>query len=137
MSFLVDANVLSEATKPHPDARVTAWLTEHDDELHVSVLTLGELRRGISLCPQSRKRAALDVWLRNLMLAFSDRILPVDQTVALAWGEYYAKLQHLGRKPPTIDSLLAATARVHNLTVASRNVDDFSSVPVVNPWDAS
>lgn len=134
MSFLVDANVLSEATRESPDAHVLAWLEDHETELLVSAITIGELQRGVSLYPRSRKRAALEKWLKEVIEAFQGRILPVDETVALAWGEYYAEQQQKGRKPPTLDSLLAATARAHSLAVATRNGEDFPDVAVANPW---
>ncbi|MBI5384126.1 MAG: type II toxin-antitoxin system VapC family toxin [Verrucomicrobia bacterium] len=134
MSYLVDAKVLSESTYKKPDKRVLTWLEEHEAQLHVSVLTLGELQKGISLYPESRKRAALEKWFKEVLEVFSGRVLPVDQAVALAWGKYYAAQQQAGRKPPALDSLVAATAWVHGFTVVSRNTDDSPGVPVVNPW---
>ena len=135
MSYLVDANVLSEGTQPSPEPRVLAWLETHEDELFLSAVTVGELQRGIALYPVSRKRAALERWLKELLESFEARILPVDRAVALEWGRYYAAQQQIGRRPPTLDSLVAATARVHALTVASRNAADFADLPSVNPWE--
>ncbi len=135
MSYLVDANVLSEGTRPRPEPRVLAWLETHEDELFLSAVTVGELQRGIALYPVSRKRTALERWLKELLESFEARILPVDRAVALEWGRYYAAQQQIGRTPPTLDSLVAATARVHALTVASRNAADFADLPTVNPWE--
>ena len=134
MSYLVDANVLSEATRDFPDAKVLAWIEANEADLFLSAVTVGELRRGVALYPKSRKRAILEKWLEELLAAFEERILPVDRQVALAWGEYYATQQLKGRKPPALDSIVAATARVHGLIVASRNMDDFPDTPAINLW---
>lgn len=134
MSFLVDANVLSESTRPAPQPAVLDWLRDHDSELHISVITVGELQRGVALYPQTRKRSQLEHWLRDLLLAFENRILPVDLKIARAWGDYYASHEKSGRKPPSLDSLLAATVLVHRFTLVSRNIRDFPGVPVLNPW---
>jgi predicted nucleic acid-binding protein len=134
MSYLVDANVLSEATRESPDAKVLAWIEANEADLFLSAITVGELQRGVALYAKSRKRAVLEKWLGELLGAFEGRILPVDQQVALAWGEYYAAQQLKGRKPPALNSMVAATARVHGLTVASRNLDDFPDTPAMNPW---
>lgn len=136
MSYLVDANVLSESTRLSPDTNVLAWLEKHQHELFISVITIGELERGIALYPHSRKRSQLERWMRELLLAFEDRILPVDLRTAQTWGHYYAKQQQNGRKPPSLDSLVAATAAVHNLTVVTRNMADFPSIKVFNPWES-
>lgn len=135
MTCLADANVLSEATRPAPDARVLAWLERHEADLWLSAITVGELRRGVALYPHGRKRAALARWLAEVLEAFGDRIVPVDRAVAEAWGEHHAAQERQGRRLPVLDSLLAATARVHGFTVATRNTADFPGVPVVNPWD--
>jgi toxin FitB len=134
MSYLADTNVLSEPTRPNPDAGVLAWLREHEHELYISVITVGELQRGVALYPQSRKRKSLEQWLEDILAAFEGRILPVDKTIAREWGHYYAAQQRAGHKPPSLDSLVAATAKVHQLTIISRNGDDFPGLPVVNPW---
>ena len=135
MSYLVDANVLCEATRPQPAARALAWLTEHDAELHVSTLTLAEIVKGIHLLAQGKKRRELETWLEELLVSFAGRVLPVDESVARTWGAFYAKHQRAGRLLSSFDSLLAATALTHKLTLATRNATDFpEDVPVVNPW---
>lgn len=134
MSYLVDTNVLSEATRPTPDPSVLGWLQQNEHELFISVITAGELQRGVDLYPLSRKRKSLEEWLENLLAAFEGRILPISETVAREWGHYYSAQQKSGRKPPSLDSLVAATAKVHQLTIVSRNAEDFPDLRVVNPW---
>jgi predicted nucleic acid-binding protein len=134
MSYLVDANVLSEATRRQPDANVLAWLERHDAELHVSTLTLAEIVKGIHLLAQGKKRRDLEAWFEELVASFAGRVLPVDESVARAWGAFYAKHQRQGRLL-SFDSLLAATALAHGLTLATRNAVDFpADVSVINPW---
>jgi predicted nucleic acid-binding protein len=135
MSYLVDANVLSEATRRQPDAKVLSWLERYDAELHVSTLTLAEIVKGIHLLAHGKKRRDLEAWFEELVASFADRILPVDESVARAWGAFYAKHQRRGRLLSSFDSLLAATAFVHELTLATRDTDDFpDDVSVINPW---
>lgn len=135
MSYLVDANVLCEATRPQPDARVLAWLERHDAELHISTLTLAEIVKGIHLLSHSKKRRHLEEWFEELVASFAGRVLTVDEPVARTWGAFYAKQQRQGQLLSSFDSLLAATALAHGLTLATRNTLDFpDEVPVVNPW---
>jgi len=135
MSWLVDTNVLSELSRRTPDPRVVAWLTRHEDLLWVSVLTLGELEKGLARVEEPARRTRLRRWIRSEVPAwFADRILPIDREVAVRWGKLTGEM----RDPmPAIDSLLAATALVHGLEIATRNVADFtaSGVPVLNPWE--
>lgn len=136
MSYLVDANVLSEATRHNADAEVVSWLGQHDTELYVSVITLGEIDKGIQLLPRSKRRNALQKWFKELEYSFDNRILPLDRDTMSQWATMYAKSQRTGRLLPSFDSLLAATALEHGLTVATRNTDDFpSECPVLNPWE--
>jgi predicted nucleic acid-binding protein len=138
--FLIDTNCISEPFRPRPDPRVLAWLQNADERLlYLSVLTIGEIRRGIALLPQSQRRARLEIWLEaELLSRFFDRILPVTRAIADRWGLLDATLRMRGRILPAVDGLLAATAVHHNLTVVSRNVGDFAAtqVPVLNPWEA-
>jgi len=135
LSYLVDTNVISELRKgKRCDRNVTAWFERvDDDEIFLSVLTIGELRRGIE---RIRKRdqksaAALNGWLRNVVDSFHDRILPVDRAVAEEWGRL-----NVPDPLPVIDGLLAATAKVHGLSVVTRNTKDISrsSVSCLNPF---
>jgi hypothetical protein len=136
VSFLVDTNVLCEAIRPRPDARVLDWLDKHDALLHVSALSLAEITKGIQLLPAGKKRRALQAWYEELLEAFAERILPFDATTARVWGEMTARHQHAGRILASFDSLIAATAAAHNLVLATRNTADFpADIPTVNPWE--
>ncbi len=103
--------------------------------MHVSTLTLAELVKGIHLLARGKKRRELETWFEELVASFAGRVLPVDEAVARRWGAFYAKHQRQGRMLPAFDSLLAATALAHGLTLATRNVTDFpDDVALVNPW---
>lgn len=133
MSFLLDTNVVSEIRRGR-DPNVRAWADGVDDSaLRLSVMTLGEVRAGIERlrARDVRQAAVFDRWLGELRARFSDRILEVDTRVAEEWGRLNAR-----RPRNTVDSLIAATARVHDLTVVTRNTRDFlgCDVPVLNPW---
>ena len=136
MSYLIDTNALSELKKRQPHAGVMKWFAERSAaSLYLSVLTLGELRRGIEAMPEGgRKQTFLD-WLEDDLPAyFSGRILPIDTHIADFWGRLCATA---GRPLPAIDSLLAATALMRGLTLVTRNVNDFNlpSLKIVNPWN--
>jgi toxin FitB len=135
VSYLVDANVLSEATRPRAETRVVEWLDQHDRELHVSVITLGEILKGIRLLASGPKQQRLTRWLTELEASFEERILPVDQVVMREWAALYARNQKAGRLYSSFDSLVAATAIRHELTVVTRNESDFPpEIPLLNPW---
>lgn len=134
MKYLVDASVLSEPTKTAPDARVIAWLREHQEELAVDPLILGELRFGILLLPKSTKRRRLEAWFdAGVARLFC---LPWDAASGLRWAELVAHLRRTGKAIPVKDSLIAATALVHGLTVVTRNRTDFrkAGTPVMDPF---
>lgn len=136
MSYLVDANVLCEATQQVPSANVIEWLYRHDVSLHVSTLTLAEISKGIHLLAQGRKRRKLEAWFEEVVASFAGRIVPFDEDASRAWGPFYAKHQKQGRQLPSLDSLIAATALAHGHILATRNTADFPlEVPVVNPWE--
>jgi len=134
MSYLVDANVISEAVRRSPDAHVLNWLGVHDAELFVSTLTLGEVEKGIVKLPNGSRRRQLEEWLNEVRAAMAGRILAFGEAEASAWAHHFEKQRTLGRLLPSIDSMIAATAIVHDLAVVSRNVADFPGVKVVNPW---
>lgn len=140
MSFLLDTNVVSEWVKPRPDRGVIAWLADVDeDRVFLSVMSLAELRHGIERMATGTRRSRLDLWLKEeLPLRFENRIIPVDVSVANTWGQVVARSQALGRTMSVIDGFLAATAEVHQLTMVTRNISDFSNLgrSVVNPWTA-
>jgi predicted nucleic acid-binding protein len=137
--FLLDTNIISELVKPKPEANVTEWVENTDESLlYLSVLTLGEIRRGIAALPQSRRRATLEAWLdKDLRTRFEGRILVIDQEVADRWGLLTAAARNIGIVLPVIDGLLAATALEHNLTLVTRDTGQIPSmgVAVFNPWE--
>jgi predicted nucleic acid-binding protein len=132
---LVDANVLSEATKPQPALRVVDWLRQNDRELAVSPIVLGELEYGILLLPSGRKRKRLMEWFATGSPHLN--VLEFDAVTASAWAKLLAELKRKGRAMPIRDSLIAATARQYDLAIATRNVADYkySGVQLVNPFD--
>jgi predicted nucleic acid-binding protein len=136
--FLLDTNCISEAVCANPEPRVLAWIEAADETLlYLSVLTLGEIRKGLAALLPGRRRTKLETWLEvELRARFSGRILSIDAEVADRWGLLAADAKGQGKPIPVIDGLLAATALHHNLTIVSRNVSDFSNLPVavVNPW---
>jgi predicted nucleic acid-binding protein len=138
--FLLDTNVISELVRRKPEAKVTAWVEATDEMLlHLSVLTVGEIRRGIVSLPNASRRMALGAWLDGeLAVRFASRILPIDEGVADRWGRLTARAEAAGRRLAVTDGLLAATALHHNLTMVTRNIRDVAAtgVPVFNPWSA-
>lgn len=138
MSYLLDTNVVSEWTRPHPDPRVVAWLGDVDeDRVFLSVVTLAEIQRGIDLLPRGKKQDRLAAWLAGELLdRFEARVLDVTRAIAREWGALCAQAQRDGIPIGVIDAFIAATARVHGLTVVTRNDGDFTStgVKLLNPW---
>ncbi len=137
MSFLLDTNIISDLARRR-DAGLLAWAeAQHPTTCHLSVLNLGEIHQGIELLPeQDTRRAKLRAWLQHDLLArFADRVLPVSEPAALAWGELAARGKRSGRSLPVIDGLLLATAVAHGLTLVTRNLPDADErgVPVLNP----
>ena len=130
MPYLVDSDILCESSKLRPDPVVMQWLADHDSKLHVSVPSLGEMLKGIHLMDTGNRRHEIERWAAN-------RLLALDAPVMLAWCRFYAKHQRAGRKLPLVDSLLAATAHHHQLTIVTRNTADFpDDVPVLYPRTA-
>ena len=138
MRLLLDTNVLSEVTKLAPDPRVLKWLDGLDeDRSFISVVSIAEIRRGVVLMDEGRKREALTDWLaRDLPQRFEHRVLPVDEAVALAWGDLIGLAKRRGRGLSSMDGLIAATAISQNLTLATRNTRDFDgfAVELFDPW---
>jgi len=138
VSFLLDTNVVSELVRPRPDPGLVEWLAERDeDQLFLSVVTLAELRYGITRLSAGRRRRSLEKWLRDeLQQRFDGRILPVDDDVALTWGDVTAECAAVGRPIEAMDALIAATARVRALDLVTRNTRDFEAalISVHNPW---
>ena len=134
MTFLVDANVLSEATKPAPDPKVVEWLRSNERELTVDPVILGEIRFGIYRLPAGRRRRRLAHWFEEGVAKLV--CLPYDAATGLRWAKLLADLRAAGRAMPVKDSLIAATALVHGLVVGTRNVNDFkqAGVEVIDPF---
>ncbi len=136
--FLLDTNVLSEIVRPRPHPAVLQWVEATDESiLYISVLTLGEIRKGITRLPDSRRRALLESWFdRDLAARFSGRTLLVDVAVADRWGRLSGSNAAKKSPVPVIDGLLAATALHHNLTLVTRDSGHaaITGVDVFNPW---
>ncbi len=134
MTFLVDPNVLSEATRPDPDPQVLRWLARHERQIAVDPIILGEILFGILLLPKGKRRARLEQWFRDGV----ERIdcLAWDAATGLRWARLLADLRTSGRSMPIKDSLIAATALTHGLAVVTRNRRDFANakVEVVDPF---
>lgn len=137
MQSLLDTNVVSETRKPSPNAGVIEFIQgQNAVELWISVVTIGEITKGIFLLPEGRKRQAFLESLFAIESQFSDRVLAIDAEVARAWGRLTAQVTHSGFALPAADGLIAATALVHDLVLVTRNVRDFehTGVRVLNPW---
>lgn len=138
MSFLLDTCVISELASTQPAPSVVAWIDAVEDErIFLSVITIGEIQRGIEELPDSHRKRALSSWLVDeLLVRFQGRVLSLGIPVLLAWGGLVARLERQGRKPPALDSLIAALAVHHNLKLVTHNEKDFAGtgVTIFNPW---
>jgi predicted nucleic acid-binding protein len=138
MSFLVDANVVSEWVKPRPNPGFVAWLADtNEDQVFLSVVTLAELRHGIERLAVGRRQKRLSTWLENeLPMRFEGRALSIDAAIADACGKLVARSEVAGRSIEAMDAFLAATAQVHHLTLVTRNTAHFHSIStaLLNPW---
>jgi predicted nucleic acid-binding protein len=139
MTFLLDTCVISELVAKQPNLHVVQWVDSIDeDKLFLSAITIGEIKRGIEKLADSSRKSALVEWLEgDLLIRFTDRILPIDTSVVLVWGQLTADLEKQGRRMPAIDSLIAATCLQGRLDLVTRNESDFahSGVTVINPWE--
>jgi toxin FitB len=137
VAYLLDTCLVSELWKPTPNPGVVDWLEESsEEELFMSVLSLGEIRRGVDRLPLGKKRERLSRDLVSLRSRVSSRVLPIDGVVAERWGVIGAETARKGKQLHVVDGLIAATALVAGLTIVTRNVSDFAptSVPIVDPW---
>ena len=138
MSFLLDTNIVSEWTKPRPNAGVVKWLAEVDEgEVFLSVVTFAELRHGIERLAAGARRRRLDEWFcSELPSRFAGRIVGIDGAIADEWGRLVARREARGRPIHAMDALIAATAEVHDLTLVTRNTADFQMAvkSFFNPW---
>ena len=139
--FLLDTNIPSELTKRTPEPRVSEWVDAQDNAfLYLSVVSVGEIRRGFTVLPLSKRRTQLEQWFeRHLLPLFNGRILPVTLSVSNRWGVLSGECQLRGTPLNMADGMIAATALEHDLTLVTRNVRDFAGLGVVllNPWDAA
>jgi len=139
MSYLIDTCCISELVKKKPNPNVVKWFSDHDElSMFLSVITFGELRKGIEKLPDSSKKKELNRWVKeDLKHRFKNRILSINLEEVNKWGEILAIAEKSGNPLPAIDSLIAATAQVHDLSVVTRNTQymEGSEVEVINPWN--
>jgi predicted nucleic acid-binding protein len=137
LNYLLDTCVISELVKPNPDLNVVNWLQATPTErLFLSVITIGEIRKGLIKLPDSKRKDLFTNWLNSLLEDYQTRIITIDLAVAENWGIIQGKSEIKGMTMPAIDSLIAAIAYTHNLILVTRNVADFESsgLPIENPW---
>ena len=141
MKYLIDTCVIGEIIKPKPNVKVLNWVEKQDEnKLYLSVLTLGEISKGIEKVKDRHRKRKLHLWLiDDLRERFSGRILPIDEQVAMTWGQIQGKAELQGKSMPTIDGLIAATALVFNMIVVTRNTADMeeSGVVLLDPWNTT
>ncbi len=138
MKYLLDTCFISELIRKNPNQGVVDWLADKDEySLFLSVLTIGEIKKGISKLPNSKKKEELGRWLIQLQKRFDDRILPIDTDISLKWGQVQGELEKNGKSLPSVDALIAYTGLVHHLIIVTRNAKDFkrSKVETINPWE--
>lgn len=135
--YLLDTNCISELMRVSPEPKVVRWFTSVKEEsLYLSVLTIGEIRKAVANLPSGKRRENLGLWLDSLKQRFAGRVVPIDDLVAEQWGFLSSSAKRKGISIGVVDGLIAATAIQYEFTIVSRNVDDFSHVPVLvlNPW---
>jgi len=139
MNYLLNTCVLSEFTRRQPNQSVIDWLDSIEEEkLFISVITVGEIQRGIERLPDSHRKTELLVWMNNgLLQRFAARMVVIDTPTMFMWGSLTARMEAAGQPMAVMDSLIAASAMQNNLILATRNVADFllSGVQVINPWE--
>lgn len=138
MKYLLDTCVISELVARNPLGKVVEWIDRIDPEqVYLSVVTIGEIRKGIQKLPDSQRKTALQEWLtHDLLDRFQGRILPIDTEVMLTWGRLVGNLELQGKKMAAMDSLIAAIVLHDGLTLVTRNEEDFkhAGIPLANPW---
>ena len=138
MKWLLDTCVISELVSKQPDKKVVKWIDGIDaDRLYLSVITIGEIRKGIEKLPESKRRENLQVWLtEDLFTRFSGRIVALDTDILLVWGILTGRLEDEGKKMSAMDSLIAATALHGDFILVTRNETDFThaNIRIQNPW---
>ncbi len=135
MKYLLDTNVVCEATAKQPEPMVLAWIENHAHECFLSSVSLGEIWKGLHRLPEGKRKLGLVRWVDGLENDFSEQILGLDTMTLKSWGKLYAKHEAKGFNMDVMDSLIAATALLHQLTVVTRNTADFpADVRTLNPW---
>ena len=137
MRYLLDTCVLSELVKSAPDLHVIQWFEARKaHELCISAMTWGELQRGVTRLPESKRRSELTQWLQQLEIGFENRILAFDQNISKVWAHMTVQAETQGKSVAAFDSIIAATARAHEGKLVTRNVRDFANtgIDVFNPW---
>ncbi len=137
MNFLLDTCIISEPKQKRPSEKVLEWLDAQDEsKLYLSVMTIGEIKKGITRLESGKKKANLEKWLEQLRIRFSRRIMPLSEKTFLVWGKMYGEFERKGIVRPAFDSLLEATALEHDMIFVTRNVKNFhdSQVTILNPW---
>ena len=139
MKYLLDTCTISELVKKNPNKKVRQWIQGCDeDAIYLSVLTIGEIQKGIAKLAEGKRKTRIQQWFDNdLHDRFTGRIIPITEEVASTWGLIMAEAETRGKPVPSIDSLIAATAIAYNLTIITRNTDDMAGTGarVLNPWD--
>lgn len=138
MKFLLDTNVISEPKQKQPNKKVLEWLDAQDEsKFYLSVLTIGEIRKGITRLDSGKKKAELEEWVEKLRNRFARRLLPLSEKTFLVWGKLCGEFENQGIIRSALDSLLEATALEHELILVTRNVKNFqnSQVTILNPWE--
>lgn len=135
MRFLLDTNVVCEITAKNPEARVLDWIDAHSHESFLSIVTIGEIWKGIHRLPEGKRKRGLMRWVENLEQEFSEQCLALDTQTLKIWGNLYAANEARGFQLDVVDSLIAAQALQHNLIVVTRNITDYpTEATTLNPW---
>jgi toxin FitB len=138
VNYLLDTCVISELVRDNPDKKVIEWISSKtESSLHLSVLTMGEIHKGIEKLAESKKKHRLHMWVNaDLQTRFKDKILDLDLVVATKWGELQGKAEKNGKPMPSIDGLIAATGVVNDMVVVTRNTKDMeqSGATLIDPW---
>jgi toxin FitB len=139
MKVLLDTSVISELVSKRPNPKVVEFVDSLDaEDVYLSVITVGEIVKGIEKLPSSRRRSELQAWLNDdLLVRFEGNVIPLDITIMAEWGRITARLESAGKTMPVIDSLIAATVLDKKITLVTRNVSDFegTNAEIVNPWE--
>ena len=139
MKYLIDTCIISELVAKHPNPKVVEFVDSLDSgDVYLSVITIGEIAKGVEKLPKSKRKQELHSWLKeDLLVRFDGRIIPLDTDILMEWGILIARLESTGITLPAIDSLIAATTLTYKLTLVTRNVNDFdgADVRIINPWE--